>query len=294
MKQMLMKFLGSYFPILATRLLYFKAFHKMLRLKKPINLNEKIQWLKFYGDTTMWPFLADKYLVRTYVEEKGLEDILVKLYGKYDNSSSIVWDQLPDKFVIKTNNGCGDVYICNDKSTVNIKSLSDYYDGLLKTKFGLETVQLHYKLIQPCIIIEELLDISKQSVISDSLIDYKFWCINGEPLYVFVCRDRSKDHVKVSLYDINWIDSSEYLIYSDEFLKDSLDIPRPNNLDFMIECSRKLSEGHPQMRVDLYEVNNHVYFGELTLTSACGLMTYFNDEFLEKLGSIMNIEQKIQ
>ena len=292
MKHLLMKILGLISPMLVTRLLYFKAFHKFLNLKNPINLNEKIQWLKFYGDTSKWAVESDKYRVREFIRENGLSDILVNLYGQWENTEDLDWNKLPNSFVLKANHGCGDVVICKDKNLLDKEATLKYYKELLATSFGIETGQKHYQLIKPCLVAEELLDAKQQSVESSSLVDYKFWCINGIPEYVFVCINRTKTNVEVSLYDTDWKNCSERLVYSDEFRKCGIDIPKPKCFNRMLEVSSILAKNHPQVRVDLYEVNAKVYFGELTFTSACGLMTYFSDDLLEELGRKIKLHHK--
>lgn len=283
------KIVGRISPVLITHLLYFKAYHKIMNLKKPQNLNEKIQWLKFYGDTSLWPMLADKYRVREYVESKGYSDILVKLYGAWKDVESIDLSKLPNQFVLKLNNGCGDIFICDNKLEVNRGDVVNHFSKFQTNYLGVETGVLHYRYIEPYIIAEELLDCSKQSIKSTSLIDYKFWCINGEPLYCFVVANRNIHNHKadMDLYDMKWNKCRKYLVQTEEFEILNQDVPQPINLTRMIEISKNLSQGHPQMRVDLYEVGGKIYFGELTMTSACGLMTYFSDEFLYMLGRKM-------
>ena len=273
--------------MLLTRILYRKTFSKSLNLKTPRTLNEKIHWLKFYGDTSQWALMSDKYRVREYVKAKGLEHILVKLYGVWGDASEIDWEVLPNQFVLKANNGCGDVYICKDKSKIDKQQLVPYYNVLMKEKFGIQTGQLHYKEIAPCIIAEELLDASKQQTISTSLIDYKIWCFNGIPQYIFVVLNRQKGFAQQMLFDVDWIPHPEFLHSTSHLDIYKGSIPRPIKLDDMLKYATILSEDQKQMRVDLYEVDNKVYFGELTLTSACGYMNYFTDDFLEILGSMV-------
>ena len=284
-KQKIQYFLGLVSPKLITYILYYKTFHKILNLRKPKTINEKIHWMKFYGDTSEWPMLADKYRVRQFVKSKGLEQTLVKLYGHWERFDDIDWDGLPDKFVLKVNNGCGDILICRDKSGLNKKDIREIYSRLLNMKFGVETGQTHYLNIHPCLIVEELLDASKQQVESSSLIDYKIWCFNGTPEYIFVYINRNKDKAECMVYDKEWHSHPEYLVSSTSFSIIHYPVPKPKCLSEMLDIAKILSEGHPQMRVDLYEVDNKVYFGELTMTAACGLMNHFTNDFLELMGS---------
>ena len=170
----------------------------------PRDLNEKINWCKFYSDTSMWGKLADKYAVRGYVKEKGLEDILVKLYGVWDDVDKIDFESLPDSFILKSNNGSGTNLIVNNKADLDLEKTRKLLKGWLETPFGYKLGEPHYLTIKPMIIAEELLDASKQHISTSSLIDYKFFCANGEPSYILVIPERSKGMMKVAVYDINW------------------------------------------------------------------------------------------
>lgn len=285
--------IGRISPKLVTHIFYFKTFHKILNLKNPKTLNEKIHWMKFYGDTSQWSLLADKYKVREYVIEKGYEDSLVTLYGKWDDASKIEWDKLPEQFVMKVNNGCGDVLICKDKQKLDIETNKRKFASLLKEKFGIYTGQLQYKDIPSCIIAEELLDATKQQVKSASLVDYKIWCFNGKPYYIFVYLNREiGGAAECMVFDLDWNSHPEFLIPSKHFAIYKDLISKPACLDKMIEMATKFSEGHPQMRVDLYEVGGKVYFGELTMTAACGYMNHFTDDFMLQTGNAVVLPQK--
>ena len=112
-------FLGKHYPKLLVTILYRIAYGKWLDWKHPKTLNEKINWLKFNSDTSLWTILADKYRVRDYVKNKGCDELLVKLYGIWESPDEIDWNALPNQFVMKTNNGCGDVRICRDKGIID-------------------------------------------------------------------------------------------------------------------------------------------------------------------------------
>lgn len=277
--------IGVLSPLHIAKLKYFYKLHKWPNFKSPKNLNEKINWLKFYGDTSKWADLADKYKVRDYVKSKGLENTLVKLYGKWDNPKDIIWETLPNQFVLKVNNGCGDVLICRDKSDINIPKVVSEYSKLMSTNYGVVSGEPHYAEIKPCIIAEELLDISKQSIPTSSLIDYKVWCLNGEPYLFFCCWNRNKFYFDCGIYDINWNYREEYGVYSNHIRKGDERIPKPDNLDEIISVAKMLSEGFPIVRVDLYNVNGKVYFGEMTFTSLGGAMDYFTPELLREMGN---------
>lgn len=287
LKVQILKVIGSISPMLLTKILYKKTFGKSIDLVHPKTINEKIHWLKFYGDTTQWALMSDKYRVREFVKTKGLEDTLVKLYGVWEDANDIDWDKLPDQFVLKANNGCGDVTICKDKSKLDKQMLIAYYNGLMKKQFGIQTGQLHYKEIKPCIIAEELLDASKQQTPSTSLIDYKIWCLNGVPYYIFVVINRTKEHAEQMVFDLDWHEHPEYINPTAHFSMCKTHISKPSRLSDMLKYASIFASNNPQMRVDMYQVNDRIYFGELTMTSACGFMNYFSEDFLNKLGSMV-------
>lgn len=280
--------LGKYYPKLLVTLLYRLAFKKWIDWNNPKNINEKIQWLKFYSDTTLWTKLADKYLVREFIKERGCSSILVKLYGVWENPSMIEWDNLPNSFVMKTNCGCGDILICKDKQCINKEEWIRHFEKSIKNKCGYERGEPHYNSIKPLIIAEELLDPNKQQIPSSSLIDYKIWCFNGVPYCIFVCSNRTYRSFEMSLYDLDWNYHPEYLKESPTHKIANNVIPRPLSLDKMLQYASQLSMRLPQVRVDLYEIDGKPYFGELTMTSAGGFMDYFTAEFLLKMGVMIN------
>ena len=276
-------------PIRVAKLRYMYIMHKWPHFEHPKDLNEKINYLKFYGDTSKWPMLTDKYAVRKNIESIGLGDTLVKLYGKWDSVEDIDWDSLPDKFVMKCNNGSGDVLICKDKAKLDIEATKRYFDKMLHREFGVVSGEPHYALIKPCIIAEELLDASTQPCGSSSLVDYKIWCFNGNPHSVWCCYNRKQYHANVGVYDLNWQYHPEASVFTKHYIMGRQQLPKPTCLDRMIEVAKKLSCGFPVLRVDLYEVNGHVYFGELTFTSQSGCMDYFSKKFLNETGALIKL-----
>lgn len=282
-------------PIRVARLKFFYKLHRWPDFEHPKDINEKINWMKFYGDTTLWPLLADKYRVRAYVKDYGLEDILIPLIGKWDTVEDIDWDQLPQQFVMKCNNGSGDVLVCPDKKKLDKEKTLQHFRKAFQTPYGILTGEEHYKSIKPCIIAEELLDGSTQPNKSQSLVDYKIWTFDGKPEFIVCYSNRhDKYYCEIGVYDRNWDAHPEYLRYSSHYIPEHKTMPKPNCLDDMFHVASLLSNGHPQMRVDLYEVNGRVYFGELTLTSSGGYMNHFTKTFLDKLGrlTVLPIDKK--
>lgn len=271
-------------PKLLASVEYFHTFKSFLNWSNPKDLNEKINWLKFNTDTSLWTICADKYKVREYVKNKGLETSLVKLYGKWDRAEDIDWDSLPEKFVMKVNNGSGDIFVCQDKQKIDTTEYTTIFSNLLKKSFGNFNGEPHYASMKPCIIAEELLDCTKQPIKTDTLIDYKIWCFNGKPYCVWACYNRHKDNVEVGTYDLDWNYHPEYSVFTNHYIESTQILPKPQSLIEMLKIAEVLSEGFPQVRVDLYEVDGHPYFGEMTFTSSGGFNNFYTKEFLLAMG----------
>ena len=278
------KWLAKHNPKRLAGIKYKSVMKQKMDWNNPQDLNAKIQWLKFYGDISLWARCADKYAVRQYVEEKGLGGLLVKLYGKWNCVEDVDWDSLPNKFILKMNNGSGDAVICQDKTKMNISSVISQFKKLFDVEYGIMSVEPHYSKIKPCIIAEELLDATKQDIKSDSLIDYKVWCFNGEPLYIWVCHNRSGHEVQVATFDINWVYKPEKSVFNSSYKESSVEIPKPKCLPVMINAASILSKGHSEVRVDFYVVDDQCYFGEMTFTSLGGYMNFYTREMLLEMG----------
>lgn len=268
---------------------YKLKFGKFPNMRNPQTINEKLLWLEFNTDTSKWTELSDKYLVRNYIKEKGLEHILVKSYGAFYNPMDIDFSTLPESFVIKTNNGYGTVLLIKDKKEISEQALKVKLTKWLKEPFGYLTGEPHYTRIKPCIVIEELLNIDKS--ISSSLVDYKMWCLNGKVYTCFACANRSIEHHKADFcaYDIkDWKRRGD--IMSEKFQNKTV-LPKPKCLDEMVRYAEILSADFPLVRVDFYEVNGKVYFGEMTFTSNGGRMAYFTPEYLLEMGKALDISK---
>jgi len=267
-------------------------FNRDIDWKNPKDLNEKIQWLKFHSDISLWTDLADKYKVREYVKECGLEHLLVKLYGVWENPEDIDFDKLPESFVLKTNNSCGTNLIVKEKKNLD----TDQAIGQLK-KWILEsrriiTLEPHYFKIKPLIIAEEFLSTENQDIGSNSLIDYKVWCINGEPQFVVAFYDRNTSPYSVELFDIDWTPHPEYRIFTEKAKLGTKQLSKPEVLNEMVLACRKLSMGFPQVRIDFYIVNQKLYFGEMTFTSQGGSNYLYTQAFLNMLGEKIKLPKQ--
>lgn len=267
-------------------IMYRQTFGRRINWKDPEDLNQWINWLAFNTDTSAWSLFADKYRVREIIRDMGYEETLVPLLASWSDPDKIDFDNLPDKFVLKINNGAGDVLLIKDKKQADLNDIKRYFRKLYRHPFGKDSAEPHYLRITPMILAESMLDAKKQEGISETLIDYKFWCFNGYVDRCFVCCDRINDSIKIDLYDAHTWDRIESgrLLYSDKHIRSTSAIPRPKGLNKMLEMASTLSKGHPQMRIDFYEVDNKVYFGEMTMTGAAGRTTSHTDKSLREMG----------
>ena len=272
-------FLKHHFPYIWCKHLYKKKLGKVTDFFNPKDINEKIQWLSFYTDTSLWTNLADKYAVRKYVADHVGEDILVPLIGKWDRAEDIDFDSLPNKFVIKPNNGSYDTIIVKDKSKANFEEIRHKMDHSMKHRFGYENAEPHYLRIKPCVIAEQLLETNEEG----GLKDYKIHCLNGKPHSVFLCSNRAavSGHADFMQYDLSWHRHPEWI--SPNFRNESHCI-KPDKLDDMLKIASKLSANIPYVRVDFYYINGKIYFGEMTFTPNFGMMPYYTQDFLNEMG----------
>lgn len=254
-------------PMLNTRVLYYVKFHKRLDFNNPVTLNDKILWLKFhdYWNNPIISQCADKYRVREYLESKGFGNLLNHLLGAYDNVDDIPWEDLPARFALKLNVGCGYNLIVSDKSKLDIEKTKKMLKKWMKSKYYLEHSEMQYKNVKPYILIENYLGDEEGNLPED----YKFYCMNGKSKYVMVCTDREiGEHAKYFYFDKSW----KMMPYTQDALDDpNRDIPKPQYIDEAFEIAEKLSRDFPFVRTDLYIVGGRVYFGELTFTPSAGM-----------------------
>ena len=261
---------------------YIKHFTgKMPDLDNPKNLEEINIWLALNTDTTIWSKCSDKYAVREYIEEKGEGVLLNELYGKWDSADDIDFSLLPDKFVIKTNNGCATVLIVTDKSKINIPQTRQLLNKWLKKEYGYFGYNGHYLRIKPCLICEKYLKDEKSG---ETPIDYKFYCTYGTPIIIEVITERNieKRQCKATLYDTNWEVIHESTKESKEIVE------KPESFDKMISACKTLAQNFPFVRVDFYEIQGKPIFGELTFTPE---IRNFSPSISEKLAKNINVEE---
>lgn len=250
------------------RLMFWARIGKKLDLENPKSLNEKIQWLKLNDYKDKYPFIVDKYEVRSYIKEILGEEYLVPLVGgPWTSWGQIKTEELPSKFVLKTTHDSGGVVVCTDKQALDMEKAEEKIEKSLKNNYFWSGREYPYKYIKPQIIAEQYL--SDDSGVE--LKDYKILCMNGVPQNVMVCTGRLQGDVKYYFFDLNW--NFLPLNHGDDQLPTDFTLPKPKNLNEMIRIAKVLSKDFKLLRVDLYEADNRVYFGEMTLYPDSGFDT---------------------
>lgn len=271
LKKSLMRCLAVISPTLFTKLYYKRRFGKALDLKNPKTLNEKEQWLKLntYYNNPLITECVDKYLVRNYVKRAGCEEILNELLGVWDHADEINFDELPDRFVLKCNHGCGYNILIRDKATLNIAETRCTLDSWLREDFWKGAAETQYKFIKKKIIAEKFLENKNKP--ESAIEDYKFFCVNGSCNIVMVCTERETKHPKFYYFDRALQYHPEmYHVPGINELPPEPQITFPQNLSEMFDYAEKLCKPFPFVRVDLYNVDGKIIFGELTFLSSGG------------------------
>jgi len=250
-------------------------------LKHPTRWTEKLQLYKMCYRNPTLPRCVDKYEVRKYIEEKGLSEHLVPLYGVWGNANDIDFNSLPNSFVLKTTDGGGgeNVIIIKDKSKADLEAVKEKLNSWLDRKSinpGREWAYTGIKKSQ--IIAEELL--INEKCPEAGVEDFKILCFKGEPKYIIVDKDRYIDH-KRNFYTPQW--ERRNVTTDHEQFEDFY--PKPENFEKMLEVAHELSKEFPFVRVDLYNIGGKIYFGELTFYPWTGYVQFTPDEFDLELGS---------
>lgn len=259
---------------------------KKLNLKNPKTFNEKLQWLKLYNRKSEYTEMVDKIAVKEYVAKKIGDSVIIPTLAVWDNVNDINLDALPNKFVLKTNHGGGNtgVVICNDKSNFDLQKAK----GRLYKNYKEDIYPLHkefpYLNVNKKIFAESLLETKDNTEIKD----YKFYCFDGYVDSVMVCMDRQIGDAKFYFFDKDW-NLKRYNKRGKEAPAD-FTLPKPENMDRMFEIASELSKGIPFLRVDLYNVDGKIYFGETTFFPASGFDPNYLEETDRYFGSKINLE----
>lgn len=254
------QFLNFVSDKLYLKIIYYFFIGKELNFSNVLTLNEKIQWLKIYDRKEKYIDLVDKCAVKKYIKKWIGEEYVIPTVGVWKNFDDIDFNKLPNKFVLKCTHDSGSCIICNDKNHFNLKKAKAKILYNLSHNYFWIGREWTYKNIEPQIIVEEFLEDNK----AKELTDYKFYCFNGVALYVLLCLGRKSGNTKFYFFDRDW-NLKRYNKFGKNAPKD-FTLPKPDNINKMFEIAGILSKKSEAsfVRVDLYNVNGKIYFGELT------------------------------
>lgn len=260
------------------------AMGKKLDLKNPETFNEKLQWLKLYDRKSEYTGMVDKYSVREYIAKTVGEEYLIPLLGVWERFEDIDFDCLPEQFVLKCTHDSGGVVVCKNKVELDKESAREKINKSLKKNYFYQSREWPYKNIKPRIIAEKYME-----DVSGGLTDYKFMCFNGEVKSCFTCTERfSSGGLKVTFFNEKW----EKLPFERGYPASAKEIARPANYAKMLQLSQELSKGIPFVRIDFYEVDGKIYFGELTFYPGSGMEIFRPEQWDYTFGSWIDLPSK--
>ena len=286
LKQQLCRFLLKGFRLLRVdhflpdewflRLLYFRVFNKSLNLDNPQTFNEKLQWLKLNYRKPLLTALVDKYEVKHYVSEKIGREFVIPTIGIWRTFDDIDFSSLPDQFVLKCTHDSGGVIIVKEKAKFDIREASKKLAACLSKNHYWSGREWPYKNVVPRIIAEPYLE----DKTTHELTDYKFFCFDSVVKVVMVATERQTGHTKFDFYDPEF----RHLPFRWGHDFSSKLIEKPEGFEEMKEIAKKLSSGFPHVRVDLYNVNSKIFFGELTFFHWSGMCPFEPEEWDNRIG----------
>lgn len=262
---------------------YFLCMKKRLNLKSPTTYNEKINWLKLYNRNPFYTTLVDKLKVKDVVAQKIGAEHVIKTLGVWKRAEDIEWDKLPDRFVLKTTQGGGNVgiVICRDKSTFDKVTAVTNMNAALKQNLYYSSREWPYKDVEPMIFAEEYMEDEH-----GELRDYKFFCFNGKCKMLFVATERqTREEPYFNFFDENY----NPLPFEQGHRVNPVIPEKPEGFDEMKRVAEELSEGLPHARMDLYVIDGNVYFGEYTFYHFGGTMPFEPAEWDYKIGEWLKL-----
>lgn len=270
------------------KLAYFRRFHKFPNLKNPQTYSEKLQWLKLYDRKPVYTTMVDKYAVKKYVADIIGEEYIIPTLGVWDKFEDIDFDSLPEQFVLKCTHDSGGIVICKDKSSFDAVAAKNKINDSLKTNYYLHGREWQYKDVKPRIIAEKyMVDESGYE-----LKDYKFFCFDGKMKLFFIAKDRGSktEETKFDFFDADF----NHLPFTNGHPNSEPPYFKPENFEKMKELAEQLSQNIPQIRVDFYNIEGHIFFGELTFYHWGGLMPFDPPEWDAKLGEWIKLPGEVK
>ena len=276
--------IGKFIPDKYYLKIRFKAsMGKRLNLKNPQTFSEKLQWLKLYNRNPEYTPLVDKYRVKQYVADKIGEEYVIPTLGVWNSVEEIDFDALPNRFVLKCTHDSGGLVICKDKSTLDLEKAKESLRQALKNDFYFMAREWPYKDVERKIIAEQYMEDAE----TQELRDYKFFCFDVEPNALFIASDRPRD-TRFDFYDMEF----NHLPFTNGYPNASKEIKKPLCFEQMRKLAGVLSQGMPHVRVDFYEVNGKIYFGEMTFFHHSGMCAFDPEEWDYTFGSWLTLPEK--
>lgn len=265
------------------KLIYWAQFKKKLNIDNPKSFNEKLQWLKLYDRNPNYITMVDKLEVKKYVSKIIGDEYVIPTIGEYDSFDDIDFNALPNQFVLKCTHDSGGLVVCRDKHKLDIREAKNKINRSLKNNYFNLGREWPYKNVKPKIIAEKYMEDAS----SNELIDYKWFCCNGKVKFLYVSHGlENHATARISFYDLQYNEVSFRRVDYEPF--DSKP-PKPKNFDDMIKIAEKLSANIPFVRIDLYEINEKIYFSEITFSPCTGLIPFEPIEWDMKLGELLTI-----
>ena len=260
---------------------YFSGMGKFPNLEHPTTFNEKLQWLKLNNIHEEYTDLVDKYEAKEIVRKIIGDEYIIPTIGIYDSFDEIDFDALPNQFVLKTTHDSGGVVVCPNKSKFDKVAARKKLEKSLKNNFFYEHREYPYKNVKPRIIAEKFMVDESGTVLKD----YKFFCFDGKCKMLFVATDRGVGDVKFDFFDTNF----KHLPFKQGHPWATKEIKKPAGFDKMLELAEILGKGFPHVRVDLYDINGKIYFGELTFFHFSGNVPFDPQEWDYKIGEWLKL-----
>ena len=255
--------------------------HYWINLEDPKTFNEKLNWMKLYYHRPEFTQMADKYDVKKLVADRIGEQYVVKNLGCWDSFDEIEFDKLPDKFVLKTTHDSSGAFVCKDKRTFGYQKVRKEMNVWLGVNYFYACREWPYKDVPPRIIADELLEDKN----GKNLLDYKFWCFDGKPTFMYCTVKRNKSEIFENFYDMNF----NPVAINHGYPRHQPEFEKPDGFAKMKDLAAKLSEGLPFIRVDFFYVDGKVYFGEYTFYDWAGLQPFISRDMDLQLGKLINL-----
>lgn len=267
------------------KVLYWAYMGKRLNLNPPTTYNEKLQWLKLHDRKPIYTKMVDKYEAKNFVADIIGEKYIIPTLGVWERPEEIDYSILPQKFVLKTTHDSGGIKIIDKSKGFDIEEINAFFTKRLESSTYEFQREWPYKDVPKRIIAEQYMEDEK----THELRDYKFFCFNGKVKALFIATDRQSDNPTAFDFfdpDFNWLD----IRHGHPNAKTKPE--KPLNFELMKELASKLSFGFPQLRIDLYEINGEVYFGELTFFHHGGIIPFDPEKWDYTFGSWIMLPDK--